>query len=72
MWPLSVTCWNLLGHLRMMLPALGLLCIIPRARGPNGPGGEPSDFQPFMDIFADNFGVDDVLMMAPTSKASCH
>lgn len=51
MWPLSITCWNLPGHLRMTLPALGLLCIIPP--GPNGT--EPSDFQPFMDIFADQF-----------------
>ncbi|KAL0023926.1 hypothetical protein WJX77_000739 [Trebouxia sp. C0004] len=39
MWPLSITCWNLPGHIRMTLPALGLLCIIPP--GPNGT--EPSD-----------------------------
>ena len=45
MWPLAVTCYNLPGHLRMTLPVLGLLFIIP----PHGSQkGEPDDFQPFL------------------------
>ena len=49
-WPLALICYNLPGHLRMTLPALWLLCIIP-PHGPNN--GEPDDFQPFLNIFAD-------------------
>ena len=50
MWPLAVACFNLPGHLRMTLPAMGLLFFIP----PHGPKrGEPNDFQPFLDIIAD-------------------
>ncbi|DBA87957.1 hypothetical protein WJX77_009453 [Trebouxia sp. C0004] len=50
MWPLAVTCFNLQGHLRMTLPAMGMLFVIP----PHGPKrGEPNDFQPFLNIIAD-------------------
>ena len=50
MWPLAVACFNLLGHLRMTLPDMGLLSVIP----PHGPKhGEPNDFQPFLDIIVD-------------------
>ena len=50
MWPLAVACFNLPGHLRITLPAMGLLFVIP----PHGPKrGEPNDFQPFLDIIAD-------------------
>ena len=50
MWPLAATCYNLPGHLRMTLPVLGLFFIVP----PHGvKKGEPNDFQPFLDIIAD-------------------
>ena len=48
-WPLALICYDLPGHLRMTLPALWLLCIIP----PHGPKSEePDDFQPFLNILA--------------------
>ena len=59
-----MTCFNIPGHLRMTVPALGLVLIIP----PHGDHrGEPNDFQPFMDIIADQlrhaywYGVEGVL-----------
>ena len=49
-WPLATICFNLPGHMRMSLPAIGLMCIIP----PHGQKrGEPHDFQPYMNILAD-------------------
>lgn len=49
-WPVATICFNLPGHLRMTLPAIGLMCIIP----PYGhKRGERSDFQPYMAILAD-------------------
>ena len=47
LWPLPITCFNLPARLRYTLPALGLVCITL----PNSKGGEPTGFQPFMDIF---------------------
>ena len=49
-WPLATVCYNLPGHMRMLLPALGPMCIVP----PYGQKrGELHDFQPSMSIFAD-------------------
>lgn len=50
MWPLALACGKLPGHLRMTLPSTWVSCIIP-AQGKHK--GEPKDFQPFLDIVAD-------------------
>lgn len=46
MWPLALSCLNLPPWLRMTAPTMWLVCIAP------GPG-EPKDFQPILDIVAD-------------------
>lgn len=46
MWPVALSCLNLPPWVRMTMPALWLLTIIP---GPK----EPKDFQPVLDIIAD-------------------